>query len=79
MPTANARGNYPAREAMRVMLARKIIRQRRAQSLSQPELASLAGLPTETLREIEQAKRSATAAEVKKIDRAIAKTAAKAP
>ncbi|HEX5444928.1 MAG TPA: helix-turn-helix transcriptional regulator [Pirellulales bacterium] len=77
MPPANARGNYPAREAMRVLLARKIIRQRRARSLSQPELAKLAGLSAETLRDIEQAKRSATAAEIKKIDRAFAKAGAK--
>lgn len=76
MPLVNARGNYPAREAMRVILARKIIRQRRAQSLSQAELAKLAGLSAGTLRTIEQAKRSATAAEIKKIDRALAKAAA---
>lgn len=77
MPAADSRGNYPAREAMRVILARKIIRQRRARSLSQPELANLARLPADALRDIEQAKRSATAAEIKKIDRALAKAAAK--
>lgn len=76
MPQVNARGNYPAREAMRVILARKIIRQRRAQSLSQSELSKIAGISLETLRGIEQGKRSATAAEIRKIDRALAKAQA---
>ena len=71
LPLPDADGNYPAVETMRAMLARKIIRRRRAVGLSQVELARRAGIRPETLNRLEQAKHSATVATVDKLDRAL--------
>ena len=44
LPQPDAKGNYPAVEAARVLLARKLIRRRRAAGLTQAELARRAGV-----------------------------------
>jgi predicted transcriptional regulator len=73
LPRADAGGNYPAVETMRAMLARKIIRRRRAIGLSQVELARRAGIRAETLNRLEQGKHSPSIATVDKLDRAISR------
>ena len=71
LPPADARGYYPAVETMRALLARDILRQRRALGLSQAELARRAGIRPETLNRIEQGKHTPSVPTVDKIDRAI--------
>lgn len=71
LPLPDADGNYPAVETMRAMLARKIIRRRRAAGLSQVELARRAGIRPETLNRLEQGKHSPSIATVDKLDRAL--------
>jgi DNA-binding XRE family transcriptional regulator len=71
LPKADAEGNYPAVEAARVLLARKIIRRRRAAGLTQAELARRAGLRAETLSRLEHAKHSPNVATVDKIVRTL--------
>jgi DNA-binding XRE family transcriptional regulator len=73
LPPPDTDGNYPAVETMRAMLARKIIRRRRAVGLSQVELARMAGIRPETLNRLEQGKHSPSIATVDKLDRALAK------
>src|SRR5881227_1565191 len=53
MPEPAADGTYPAVEALRVSLARKILRHRRRVGWIQAELARRAGIRVETLRRIE--------------------------
>ena len=65
-------GNYPAIEAARVVLARKILRRRRAAGLSQAELAERAGVRIATLARLEKAKSSSSIVTVDKIERALA-------
>jgi len=72
MPTPDAQGNYPAVEALRVSLARKIIRRRRAAGLTQVALARRAGICPETLNRLEQGRHTPTVATVDKLDRALA-------
>ena len=69
LPKPDAQGNYPAVEAARVLLARKIIRRRRAAGLTQTELAKRAGVRVETLSRLEHAKHSPNVATVEKIVR----------
>jgi DNA-binding XRE family transcriptional regulator len=69
LPKPDAKGNYPAVEAARVLLARKIIRRRRAAGLTQAELAKRAGVRVETLSRLEHAKHSPNVATVDKIVR----------
>ena len=71
LPEPNADGNYPALEALRVSLARKIIRHRRRAGLTQAELARRAGIRPETLNRIEHGDRSPSIATIEKIDRAL--------
>ena len=71
LPLPDAEGNYPAVETMRAMLARKIIRRRRAAGLSQVELARRAGIRPETLNRLEQGRHSPSIATVDKLDRAL--------
>jgi ribosome-binding protein aMBF1 (putative translation factor) len=73
LPPDDADGNYPAVETMRAILARKIIRRRRAVGLSQVELARRANIRSETLNRLEQGKHSPSTATVDKLDRALAK------
>jgi DNA-binding XRE family transcriptional regulator len=73
LPLPDAQGNYPAVEALRVVLARKISRRRRAAGLSQVELAKRAGIRPETLNRLEQGKHTPTVETINKIDRALTK------
>lgn len=75
LPKPDADGNYPADETLGVILARKIIRRRRAAGLTQPQLAIRAGIRPETLKRIEQGTYSPAVATVEKIDRALRKAA----
>ena len=76
MPKPDAQGNYAAVEALRVSLARKIIRRRQAAGLSQVELARRAGIRPETLNRLEQGRHTPTVATVDKLDRALAEAEA---
>lgn len=71
LPPMNERGNYPALDTMRALLARDIIRSRRALGWSQAELARRAGVRPETLNRIEQGKHSASVATIDKLDKAL--------
>jgi DNA-binding XRE family transcriptional regulator len=73
LPPRDARGNYPAAEALQVSIARSILRGRRAAGLTQVELARLAGIRTETLNRIEKGKHAPSVSTVEKIERALAK------
>jgi DNA-binding XRE family transcriptional regulator len=71
LPRPDAKGNYPAIEAARVLLARKILRRRRAAGLTQAELARSAGVRAETLSRLEHAKHSPNVATVDRIVRTL--------
>ena len=71
LPLPDAQGNYPAVATVRAMLARDIIRQRRALGLTQAELARRAGIRVETLNRLERGKHSPSLPTVDKIDRAL--------
>jgi DNA-binding XRE family transcriptional regulator len=71
LPSPDAKGNYPAVDALRVVLARKISRRRREAGLSQAELARRAGVRTETINRLEQGKHTPTLETVNKIDRVL--------
>lgn len=73
LPPRDARGNYPAAEALKVSIARSILRERRAAGLTQAELARRAGIRTETLNRIERGKHAPSVATVEKIERALKK------
>ena len=73
LPPRDARGNYPAAEALQVSIARSIVRGRRKAGLSQVELARLAGIRTETLNRIEKGKHAPSVATIEKIERALTK------
>jgi DNA-binding XRE family transcriptional regulator len=73
LPSPDANGNYPAVVAGRVLLARDILRGRRAAGLTQVELARLAGIRPETLNRIEKGKHTPTVATVEKIDRVLSR------
>jgi DNA-binding XRE family transcriptional regulator len=73
LPPRDAHGNYPAVDTMRVMLAQKIIRRRRAVGLSQIELARRAGIRAETPNRLEQGKHSPNITTVDKLDRVLTK------
>jgi ribosome-binding protein aMBF1 (putative translation factor) len=71
LPKADARGNYPAVEYVRVSLARKIIKARRQAGLTQAELARRAGIRAETLNRLEKGKTTPDTATVARIERAL--------
>lgn len=71
MPPSDAKGNYPAVEALRVSLARKISRQRRTMGLTQAELARRAKIRPETLNRLEQGKHTPSIPTIQKIQRAL--------
>jgi DNA-binding XRE family transcriptional regulator len=73
LPQADAAGNYPAVASARVLLARKILRRRRAAELTQAQLAKRAGVRVETLSRLEHGKHSPNVATVDKIVRALEK------
>jgi ribosome-binding protein aMBF1 (putative translation factor) len=71
LPEPDADGTYPALEAVRVTLARKIIRDRRRLGLSQAELARRAGIWPESLNRIETGRVSPAVRTIEKIDRVL--------
>jgi DNA-binding XRE family transcriptional regulator len=71
LPQPNAQGNFPAVEAARVLLARKIIRRRRPVGLTQADLAKRAGVRVETLSRLEHAKHSPNVATVDRLVHAL--------
>jgi len=73
LPPRLPNGNYPAIQAVRVGLARKLIKRRWGARLTQAELARRAGIRAETINRIEKARVSADTATVTKIVRALEK------
>ncbi len=73
MPVQDANGNFPAIEAMRVSLARDIIRHRRRVGLSRQELSRRAGVQLRTVLSIEQAEVSPSPATVAKLQKVLEK------
>jgi DNA-binding XRE family transcriptional regulator len=71
LPAPDAKGNYPAVEGARVLLARKLIRRRRALGLKQAELAKLARVRVETISRLENGRNSPNLSTVDKIVRAL--------
>jgi DNA-binding XRE family transcriptional regulator len=67
LPEADARGNYPAVASARIVLARQIIRRRRAAGLTQSDLAKQAGVRVETISRLEHGKHSPNVATVQKL------------
>ncbi|MBI2808062.1 MAG: helix-turn-helix domain-containing protein [Planctomycetes bacterium] len=78
MPARDAKGNYPALEALAVLQARDILRTRRKLGLSQKELARRAGVRVETLNRIEHATSSPNVPTMVKINRALKEAALQA-
>lgn len=72
-PTPDAKGNIPALEAIRVSIARDIIKDRAKAGLNQRELAELAGIRVETLCRIETGKFTPRVSTIDRIDRALKK------
>lgn len=75
LPEPDAKGNRPALETMRALMARGIIRDRKAAGLTQTELARRAGIRQETLSRIESGHQTPSDATLKKIDAALANAA----
>ena len=73
LPLLMPSGNYPAVEAVRVLLARKLIAARREAGLSQAELARRAGVRAETINRLEKGHHTPDAATFGKIERVLAK------
>jgi DNA-binding XRE family transcriptional regulator len=71
MPTLSPDGTYPAAEAMRAMMARKIIAARQAVGLSQAALARRAGIRVETLNRLEKGKHTPDLATMAKINKVL--------
>lgn len=76
-PPADADGHRPAREFIRVSIARDVIRERRELGLTQEALARLAGIRPETLSRLESGKHSPNVRTVEKLERALARAASK--
>jgi DNA-binding XRE family transcriptional regulator len=71
LPPADAEGNRPATESLRVLLAQKLLRRRRVAGLSQVELARRAGVRAETINRIEKGKHSPSVETVERITKAL--------
>jgi DNA-binding XRE family transcriptional regulator len=71
LPSPDADGNYAALEALDVIVARQIIRRRRAAGWTQAELARRAGVRPETLSRLETGKHAPNVATVDKLDQAL--------
>jgi DNA-binding XRE family transcriptional regulator len=71
LPAADERGHYPAIETARVIIARQVIRGRKAAGWTQAELAARAGVRQETISRIETGKHSPGLKTMAKIDRAL--------
>jgi ribosome-binding protein aMBF1 (putative translation factor) len=73
LPSADRRGNRPAKEAIRALIARDIITTRLAAGWTQEELARRAKVSVETVSRLESAKHTPQSATVEKIDAAFKK------
>src|SRR6266508_1715203 len=71
MPPLSPDGTYPAGQAMRAMMARRIIAARKAVGLSQAALARKAGIRVETLNRLEKGKHTPDMATMAKINKAL--------
>jgi ribosome-binding protein aMBF1 (putative translation factor) len=71
LPAQDADGNYPAEEALNVIVARQISRRRQALGWTQAELAHRAGVRPETLSRLETGKHAPNVATVDKLDQAL--------
>jgi len=71
LPEADAAGNRPALEFMRVVIARGIIRDRLAKGWSQAELARQSGVRVEIVNRIEKARVTADETTLKRLDKAL--------
>jgi predicted transcriptional regulator len=71
IPKSDAHGLRPARQTLRAILARDIIKDRMALGWSQRELARRAGIRPETLCRIESGQTTPTVATVQRIDDAL--------
>jgi DNA-binding XRE family transcriptional regulator len=70
-PQRDEKGLYPAAEAIRVSIARRLIQDRTQANLTQKELANRAGIRVETLCRIETGKHSPNVATVDRIEQAL--------
>jgi DNA-binding XRE family transcriptional regulator len=73
LPLADERGQFPAVETARVIIARQVIRGRKAAGWTQAELADRAGVRQETISRIETGKHSPGLKTMAKIDKALRK------
>lgn len=73
LPKKDSAGNYPAREALAVSIAREVLRRREGLGWTQQQLARHAGVRAETVHRLETGKHVPTVQTVEKIDRALAK------
>jgi DNA-binding XRE family transcriptional regulator len=71
LPPADANGLFPAIETARVIIARQVIRGRKAAGWTQVELAARAGVRQETISPIETGKHSPGLKTMAKIDGAL--------
>jgi DNA-binding XRE family transcriptional regulator len=71
LPPADEHGRYPAIETARIIIARQIIRARKAAGWTQAELAARASVRQETISRIETGKHSPGLKTMAKIDRAL--------
>lgn len=71
LPPSDADGNRPARATLWVLLAREIIKRRRAAGWSQEELARHAGVRKETVRRLETGIYPPAVRTVDRIDKAL--------
>lgn len=76
LPAPNKRGNRPARETMRALMARKLIRRRVAAGLTQKQLAEAAGVTVKTISRLEAAEHKPQSATIDKIDTALTRAGA---
>ena len=71
LPPADQRGHYPAVDTARVIIARQLIRARKAAGWTQAELAVRAGVRETTIKRLETGKHSPGLKTMEKIDRAL--------
>jgi DNA-binding XRE family transcriptional regulator len=71
MPPADEHGQYPAVATARIIIARQVIRGRKAAGWTQAELAAKAGVRQETISRIETGKHSPGLKTMAKIDGAL--------
>ena len=76
LPAMDERGQYPAIATARVIIARQIVRGRKAAGWTQSELAARAGVRQETISRIETGKHSPGLKTMAKIDLALKKASA---